>query len=70
MEPKLSFPPLPAGVKYGIGLQELLLNRITTIITAADVDVDAEYAALVEEWLDKGGREITDEVNEYYKTIN
>ena len=47
-----------------------MLNRITTIITAADIDVDAEYAALVEEWLDKGGREITDEVNEYYQTIN
>ena len=70
VEPKLSFPPLPAGAKYGAGLQDLVLNRITTIITAADIDVDAEYAALVAEWLDKGGREITDEVNEYYKTIN
>ena len=70
VEPKLSFPPLPAGVRYGAGLQDLVLNRITTIITAADIDVDAEYAALVAEWLDKGGREITDEVNEYYQTVN
>ena len=46
------------------------MSRITTIITANDVDVDTEYAAMVEEWLDKDGREITDEVNAYYKTLN
>ena len=70
VEPKLTFPPLPAGVKYGAGLTDLVLNRITTIITAGDIDVDAEYAALVEEWLAKGGREITEEVNAYYQTLN
>ena len=69
VEPLLAFPPLPAGAKYGAGLQDLVLSRVTALITSSDIDVDAEYAGLVAEWLDKGGREITDEVNAYYRSI-
>ena len=42
-----------------------LLNQTFTAIIKGDESIEA-FDAFVEEWLEQGGQEITDEVNEWY----
>ncbi len=47
-----------------------LLNTTVTKIIVGDLDVDAGFDAFVQDWYNMGGKAITEEVNEWYRSVN